>query len=648
MHYTEKAANPKGNLVARDEPTKLDATLPDISEHIEKIARRLLGQPDERSTTNQIRFGPPGLVWVDIGGPYRGKWTDFMPPVEQGGPWDLIRAKTGLVNGDAVDWLKNELGILVELPQGTLAAGAPDDAPAVANLPALPPATANGIASSVEPPWRPAPKWWLKAHPPALDDAACNAYAPRPNGPLPNNPPPAPPHKHIITLSAPYDTAKLFVEERFTADGKRCLHFHQEVFYRWRGPAYSETDTAELRAALYRFLSECGYYSPAGSLKPVKPNTAMVTNVQDALRAVAILDKSIAPPAWINPREGVYPANEFVACTNGLLHLPTSLLWRRTPQFFTLNAVDFAFDEDAPEPVRWLAFLRQLWPDDDQAIETLQELFGYCLTPDTSQQKMFLMIGPKRSGKGTIARVLTRLVGPANAVAPTLAGLGSNFGLAPLIGKRLAIVSDARLGQRADQHAIAERLLNITGEDSITIDRKFLSAWTGRLQTRFLILANELPRLADASGALASRFIVLVMTESFYGREDPALTNKLLPEMPGILNWAIDGWRRLRQRGYFRQPASGVDAAHEMEDLGSPVLAFVKEQCEAGPGFEVAVDVLYSEWCMWCGAHGRDRPGTSQTFGRLLRAAVPGLKTTQPRGDSDKRHRQYEGIRIVP
>jgi len=83
--------------------------------------------------------------------------------------------------------------------------------------------------------------------------------------------------------------------------------------------------------------------------------------------------------------------------------------------------------------------------------------------------------GPKRAGKGTIARVLAWLVGTGNAVAPTLAGLGMNFGLAPQIGKRVAIISDARLGGRADQHAIAERRLSITGEDAITIDRKYLS-----------------------------------------------------------------------------------------------------------------------------------------------------------------------------
>jgi hypothetical protein len=66
-----------------------------------------------------------------------------------------------------------------------------------------------------------------------------------------------------------------------------------------------------------------------------------------------------------------------------------------------------------------------------------------------------------------------------------------------------------------------------------------------------MMLTNELPRLLDNSGALANRFIVLVLERSFYGREDPALANRLLGELPGILNWAMEGYRRLRARGHF-------------------------------------------------------------------------------------------------
>ena len=60
-------------------------------------------------------------------------------------------------------------------------------------------------------------------------------------------------------------------------------------------------------------------------------------------------------------------------------------------------------------------------------------------------------------------------------------------------------------------------------------------------------------------------------TQSFFGREDPGLMDKLLRELPGILLWAVQGWQRLRERGRFVQPASGRQFVSDLEDLGSPI-----------------------------------------------------------------------------
>ena len=297
-----------------------------------------------------------------------------------------------------------------------------------------------------------------------------------------------------------------------------------------------------------------------------------------------------------------------------------------TPSFFGHAALPFDYDPETPVPEHWLNFLHELWNNDPASIGTLQEWFGYCLTADTRQQKILLIVGPKRSGKGTIGRIQTRLLGPHNFCAPTLSSLTQNFGLAPLIGRRLALISDARLGKHADQATIAERLLSITGEDPTTIDRKFKEAWTGTLPTRFMILTNELPRILDASGALASRFIVLVLTESFLGREDPGLTDRLLTELPGILNWAIGGWIRLQERGHFVQPESATESITDLQDLGSPISAFIRDVCVDGPEFAVPTEGLFKAWQKWCESQGRTHPGTSASFGRDLRAALLGIK----------------------
>ena len=443
----------------------------------------------------------------------------------------------------------------------------------------------------------------------------------------------------VISVRAPYDTARAFQMSQAP------LKFHGGAFYEWDGSAWPQADEDGLRSRLYEYLDRCRSRNSKGELCPVKPNAAMVSGVVDALRGTAHLDEKIAAPAWLDGVAGP-PPREIVACANGLLHLPTRKLLPHTPAFFNMNALDYAYDPKAPKPVQWLAFLRQLWPDDDQSIETLQEFFGYFLTTDTSQQKALMLIGPRRSGKGTIARVLRRLIGEHNCVAPKLASFTDDFGREPLIGKSLAIISDARLSGRADQAAIVEALLSVTGEDLDSINRKYLKAWTGTLSARIMIISNELPKLADASSALASRFVLLMLVESFLGREDLTLTNKLLAERPGILNWALAGWDRLNKRGYFKQPESAKEELQQLEDLTSPIGAFLRERCETGPAYSAKVDDVFEAWVNWCSRQNREHAGTKQSFGRDLRAALPGLKIKQP-NEGGVRWRQYNGLTLV-
>ena len=75
-----------------------------------------------------------------------------------------------------------------------------------------------------------------------------------------------------------------------------------------------------------------------------------------------------------------------------------------------------------------MKFLGDLWGDDTEAMEALQEFFGYTISGRTDLHKILLLVGPLRSGKGTIARVLTSLIGKPNVTGPTLASLGINPG----------------------------------------------------------------------------------------------------------------------------------------------------------------------------------------------------------------------------
>ena len=84
--------------------------------------------------------------------------------------------------------------------------------------------------------------------------------------------------------------------------------------------------------------------------------------------------------------------------------------------------------------------------------------------------------------------------------------------------------------------------------------------------------------------------------------------------------------------GHFQQPASALAELEQLEDLASPAGAFVRERCEMGPAYSAEVGDVFNAWTQWCTAQRRTHPGTLQSFGRDLHAAVPGLKIIQPRG----------------
>jgi putative DNA primase/helicase len=422
-------------------------------------------------------------------------------------------------------------------------------------------------------------------------------------------------------------------------DGVPRLRFWRGTWLDWRQGAYRELPPSEVRGRLVDYLDQ-GYF---------RLTQSAVGNVVEGLRAKARLPHHIDPPAWLGEDKPDWNPGDVLVCRNGLVHLASLVggqpeyMRPATPRLFATAAVDYDFRVDAPRPDAWLTFLSQLWPDDPESISALQEWTGYLLTPDTSQQKIMLVIGPRRSGKGTIARVLTALVGKANVCGPTLASLSTNFGLWPLVGKSLAIVSDARLGGRTDSQIAVERLLSISGEDALTIDRKNLEPLTTKLPTRLLVFSNELPRLGDSSGALAGRMVLLRLSRSFYGCEDTALTDKLLAELPGILLWAVEGWRRLRERGRFVQPTAADELMAELHDLSSPVGAFLRDCCNVGPEYEAPRADLYEAYTAWAKQHGRQHVEDETGFGRALRAALSSVTTIKHRIDG-QHVRFYGGV----
>lgn len=411
------------------------------------------------------------------------------------------------------------------------------------------------------------------------------------------------------------------------------------IVYLFDGTKYVAMPKSDLERAIYRFLDEIRGAQPD---RVATPNAANVREIIAAFKALTLLPTGHMPPCWKG--DTIRRSDALVVCSNGILNLSTLQLQPATPELFTLTALDYPYEPSRKPPRMWLEFMGQVLADNPAAIDLIQEVFGCLLVPDTRHQKIFVLHGPRRSGKGTTLRVLTRLLGRSNVVATDLFTLGERFGLAPLVGRSVAIIGDA--GKLGNSGRALQRLLSISGEDAVTIDRKMDDMWSGQLPTRFVVATNSIKDLSDPHGALASRLLAVPFRQSFVGREDPTMTDRLVAELPGILNWAIDGWDRLHRRGRFVVPTGCVLGNDMPADVAAQVSRFIEQCCDLDPTYTVLKEHLGHAWSKWREAHNLP-PVSPARFGTALLKIGDGLiRSAKSPRSVQSRPPIYRGIRL--
>lgn len=432
-----------------------------------------------------------------------------------------------------------------------------------------------------------------------------------------------------VTGPSPRELSEKYLSD-IHPDG--TLRYWRGDWYRYTGTHYARYTHEELHRDLSRIMSGWHYFGASANAapKPVKTSLkdGLIRDVISQLRGIVLIPPDREVPCWLDGVERP-PAKLWIALQNGLLSLlPSRELIPHTPALFNTQALPFDYQPHAESPETWIEFIQNTWPGDagaDCAL-MLAEWFGYCLSRDMSHHRMLWIIGPTRSGKGVISRILTALLGPASVCSPTLGSLGDRNGGQVLIGMRLAVIGDARLGRRNDKAAIIERLLSISGGDTQTFPRKYLPDWTGQPELKFVMLSNELPSLADESGALLGRLLLLETTQSHMGKEDRFLESRIRRELPAILNWALDGLDRLTVAGRFTEPASSASIIASFRAMSAPLTAFVDECCVVGENHTVECGALYAVYLRWAEEEGITRTYSRQAFGQKLRTVVPSMK----------------------
>lgn len=484
----------------------------------------------------------------------------------------------------------------------------------------------------------------------------------------------------IVPIEAdddPHRMANVFIKQEFTdQNGNVTLVSHRDDFFRYADTHYELY--RDLRTDLVAVIKEdadkrnvekiekiIDQLVAAGTKdidpdklpKVMKVTPSRVTAAELALQSETSVSANVDPPCWIDGGFNLPHAVNIMSAANGLVDLESREILPHTPKFFSpFSALSYAYDPSAPAPKRWLRFIHEeLWPDDPESARQLQKWFGYLLTPDTRHHVILLLLGPRRSGKGTIARIIEALLGSHNIDAPNLSSLATPFGLMSLLGKTAAIIKDARFhGSTSDMAVVIERLLNISGEDEITIDRKYKEPLKVKLRSRLMIISNEEPNFRESSTALASRFIPLLLKESYFGKEDVGLTDALLGELAGILNWAIEGRDMLAEDGRFNIPASSKSLMEDIEEMSSPAHHFGETCCRMlGPDDQAEVEDkdlppcsdFYEAWCIWCQRTGH-HSGSDSVFYRNFRSAFSKILITRPRSSDGVRKRRYRGVAL--
>ncbi len=371
------------------------------------------------------------------------------------------------------------------------------------------------------------------------------------------------------------------------------------------------------------------------SLKAWNPDDRSLIQVENALADELAAGSGTAPRELADvygQHHHIYSGGMRVLVRNGVLDVETGQVTGNTPLWFSLARIEAHYDHHADPNAEgdWLRMLHDQWGDDPGAITCLQQWFGYVLSGRTDLQKWMLIIGPSGSGKSIIADVLGTLLGAVNATK--LDTLNSQFGLQALyetgatlaLMSDMALMSDIRFGARDSSTAVGN-LLAVTGEDEVTIERKYKTAVSARLPVRFHGSANEMPRWSDNSSALQRRALILETSRGFRGTDDddPGLKRRILGgELDQVLRWAVEGLALLNASGGRFTRSSGADELDaELSELSSPVRTFVNQCCEIGAGEDfVDLKPLYTVWQGWAETNNTGKGMSQNKFRAALKA----------------------------
>ncbi len=422
-------------------------------------------------------------------------------------------------------------------------------------------------------------------------------------------------------------------------DGKRWVEEYAPVVQRAKATVRAIDAEAALISKLGRDFDDTDRKAMRGMVESHAHRSESASRINSMIN-LAKAEKAVP----VTPTE--LDANHWLLnVSNGTVDLKTGKLRPHSRQDLITRVTDVEYDENSTCPL-WESFLSDIMADKAEMVAYLQRVVGYCLTGEILEQCLFFLWGTGSNGKSTFTEVIMALLGALSQKAPAeliLRNMRGNEGgaspeVARLHGCRLAVSSEIDIGRYLDE----AKVKNLTGGDTITARRLYQDLFDFQPTHKLAIFGNHKPVIRGADEGIWRRIRLIPFTVRFSeegGKFDKDLKEKLLAELPGILNWAIAGCLIWQQQG-LGLPGCVKTATEsyrtEMDVFGT----FASECCFTSPNAQIAAKELYRAYCRWAEESG-EREISQKAFSLIL----------QERG-FDKKHRRrgvvWYGITLVP
>lgn len=342
---------------------------------------------------------------------------------------------------------------------------------------------------------------------------------------------------------------------------------------------------------------------------------------------------------WSAVKDDRWDANpNILVLGNGTLDLEAFSLREHRPTDYATVGVLYNYDPGANCP-SWMRYINTEWFDSgrkvclynhtvgDDVRAFLQEFAGYSLTQDTKYEIALWLVSPMGRGKSTFQAGLQAMLGPRCGEL-SLRAMNNQFGLDNMPGKTLMMASE----QPSGYMECLDIFNKMVSGEPIRIEKKFKDSFEIRPIVKLCWAMNDAPRIAEPNNGIWRRIQIVEQPEMPDDLKDADLKDAILLEGPGILNWALEGLKRLRARNRWRQddiPSSIKRAVSDFKALSDIPGTFIDEECTRSIGALVGRQKLYnrySEWCQQNGHKPKARRFVAQDWRRL------GLIETSSRG----------------